>query len=48
MNERNPPDLALMTVVLIFLGIGLMTVYSASAIYAFDRFGNENISCGAN
>ena len=31
----------LVTVLLIFLGLGLVMVYSSSAIYAFEKYGNE-------
>ena len=38
--KQAPPDFLLMTVVLALMGIGLVTIYSSSAIYALDRFGN--------
>ena len=41
MKEKSAPDILLITVLLVFLGLGLVTVYSSSAIYAFERYGNE-------
>ncbi|OGR84296.1 MAG: cell division protein FtsW [Elusimicrobia bacterium RIFCSPLOWO2_01_FULL_54_10] len=41
MKEKSVPDLLLITVLLIFLGLGLITVYSSSAIYAYEKYGNE-------
>lgn len=32
----------LVTVLLIFIGLGLVTVYSSSAIYAFEKYGSES------
>jgi len=39
--KKTPPDFLLMTVILSLMGIGLVTIYSSSAIYALDRFGSS-------
>lgn len=41
MKTKNSPDFLLMSVVLILMGLGLVTIYSSSAIYALDRFGSS-------
>lgn len=41
MKKQYPPDFILMSIVLILLGLGLVTIYSSSAIYALDRFGSS-------
>ena len=41
MKTKTHPDFLLMTVILTLMGLGLVTIYSSSAIYALDRFGNS-------
>jgi cell division protein FtsW len=39
--KRAPPDFLLLSVIFALMGIGLVTIYSSSSIYALDRFGNS-------
>jgi len=41
MKKKSSVDLALLTLVFILSGMGLVTVYSSSAIYALDKYGSS-------
>lgn len=40
-KARSAPDIWLLISILLILGIGLMMVYSASAVKAFHEFGDQ-------
>ncbi len=40
-KEKITPDLSLLSIVLLLLGMGLVTVYSSSCIYALDKYGSS-------
>lgn len=41
MKLKTPPDLLLLSNIMVLLGLGLVMIYSSSAIYAYDRFGSS-------
>ncbi len=41
MKIKSPPDLYLLSNVMVLLGLGVVVIYSSSAIYAFERFGSS-------
>ncbi len=41
MKIKTPPDLYLLSNIMVLLGVGVVIIYSSSAIYAFERFGSS-------